>query len=59
VIWKVVGAGMTAKEAAARLREAGILTLDIGMNRIRAVCHLNVSVEDVEYAAETVLKLFG
>ena len=59
VICEVVSDEFTAKDVENRLKEAGILALDIGMNRIRAVCHLNVSLEDLEYAAKTVLKLYG
>ena len=59
VIWEVVSKEMTAKDVENRLLEAGILALDIGMNRIRAVCHLNVSIEDLKYAADTVLRQFG
>ena len=59
VIWEVTSKEMKAKDVENRLSEAGILAMDIGMNRIRAVCHLNVSIEDLEYAAKTVLRLFG
>lgn len=59
VIWKVIGKDLTAKEVETKLGKNGVLLFDIGHNRIRAVCHLDVSLEDVQLAAGVVKKLFG
>ena len=59
VIWKVVSPEITAREVENRLKEGGVLLFEIGGNRIRAVCHLDVSREEVEYAAGVVERLFG
>ena len=59
VIWKVNSGKLTAEHVVGEMEKAGILALDIGGGKIRAVCHLDVSYEDVEYATETMEKLFG
>ena len=58
VIWNVNSQKTTAEQVVKRLGENRILVLDIGNNRIRAVCHLDVSFEDMNYTAEMMRKLF-
>ena len=58
VIWNVNSQKTTAEQVVKRLGENRILILDIGNNRIRAVCHLDVSFEDMNYTAEMMRKLF-
>jgi len=59
VIWMVKPGELTEEEVVDMLKEKNILTLDIGENRIRAVCHLDVSTEEVHYAAGEIKRLFG
>jgi len=47
----------TAAEFAAKLKEAGVLMYDIGPQRLRAVTHLGLTMEDVERAGEVLTQL--
>lgn len=59
IIWKVISGGITAGEVVSKLKGEGILALDIGGERIRAVCHLDVSMTEAESAASIIRKLFA
>ena len=59
VIWRVDSDDLSAETVMDRLAEEGILVLDIGGNRMRAVCHLDVSFEEVDLAARVVERLFS
>jgi threonine aldolase len=52
VIFKIAPELGTAEQFAARLREQGVLFYDIGRQRIRAVMHLDVSLEEVQLAGQ-------
>lgn len=54
VIFRVADELGTAEEFAERLHERGVLTYYVGPQRIRAVTHLDVSLEQVQQAAETI-----
>jgi threonine aldolase len=59
VIWKVKPGELTVSKVVEDLKQEGILVIDIGGNRIRAVCHLDVSLEQAEFAGEVVKKKWG
>lgn len=60
VIWKVNQVdGLNAGKVMDMLKEKGVLVIDIGGNRIRAVCHLDVSKEEIITASEIIKKIFG
>ena len=52
VIFKIAPELGTAAEFTDRLREQGVLFYDIGRQRVRAVTHLDVSLEDVKRAGQ-------
>jgi threonine aldolase len=54
VIFKIAPQLGTAAEFTAKLREQGVLMYDVGRYRIRAVTHLDVSLEQVRIAAELI-----
>jgi threonine aldolase len=58
VIWSVKPDKMTAEKVVQSLKEDNILVLDLGSNRIRAVCHLDISLKEVEQAALMIKKRF-
>jgi threonine aldolase len=57
VIFKIDPPLGTAADFVARLREQGVLMNAVGPQRIRAVTHLDVSLEDTYGASQTVLEL--
>lgn len=58
LVWIAVDpAFATAPELSARLRERGVLVSALGPQVLRACTHLDVSREDVEFAAGEILKL--
>ena len=54
VIWKVVSEKYTAAQVVARLKKEGILVLEIGAERIRAVCHMDVSFSGIAKAVQVI-----
>jgi threonine aldolase len=57
VIFKVASALGTAAEFSAKLREQGVLLYTVGRQRIRAVTHLDVSLEQMKRAGETISEI--
>jgi threonine aldolase len=57
VIFRVANELGTAAEFAERLRERGVLVFTVGRQRIRAVTHLDVKLEQVAHAARIVQEL--
>ncbi len=53
VIFQVDPAVISADDLVGKLEEAGVLMFVFGENRIRAVTHLDLNDEDIEYAIET------
>lgn len=58
VMLDLIGVGMTAAAAVARLAEARVLVVPFGARRLRCVTHLDVSHDDVVFAAETIARVF-
>jgi threonine aldolase len=56
VIFKVAEELGTAEEFVSHLRERGVLTFDFGRQMVRAVTHLDVSLEQVKHAANLIAK---
>jgi threonine aldolase len=54
VIFRVAEELGTAVDFCARLRERGVLMYDVGRQRVRAVTHLDVSLDEVRRAAEII-----
>ncbi len=59
IIWRVKPGGITAAAVINRLKSAGILALDIGGGRMRAVCHLNVSMGEAEFTGKMIRDTFA
>jgi len=57
VIWKVVSEQYTAAQVVERLKREGILVLEIGGERIRAVCHMDVSFSRIDKAVQVIESL--
>ncbi|MBX6316590.1 MAG: low-specificity L-threonine aldolase [Isosphaeraceae bacterium] len=58
LVWIAVDPALgTAQEVAARLREQGVFVSVLGAQVLRACTHLDVSREDVEYAADAIRRL--
>ena len=58
LVWVVVEPALgTAPEVAARLRAEGVLVSALGPQVLRACTHLDVSREEVEFAAERIRRL--
>lgn len=56
VMLDLVAEGVTAEGVIPRLADAGVLVVPFGPRRLRAVTHLDVSREDVEWAANTIAR---
>jgi threonine aldolase len=59
IMLDLMGPGLTADGVLPRLAEAGVLLVPFGPTRLRAVTHLDVSREDVVWAAETVARVLA
>lgn len=57
VYFDVTGTGMTAAELTARLREKGVVMIEMGPHRVRAVTHFDVDRPACEEAVATLGKL--
>jgi threonine aldolase len=58
LVWIAVDPALgTAPELAARLRSSGVLVSALGPQVLRACTHLDVSREDVEFAAEALRRV--
>jgi threonine aldolase len=57
VIFKIAPQLGTAAEFTAKLREQGVLMYDVGRHRIRAVTHLDVTLEQVRSAGELISEI--
>jgi threonine aldolase len=58
LVWIAVDPALgTAPDLAARLRTAGVLVAALGPQVLRACTHLDVSRDDVAYAAEQIRRL--
>jgi threonine aldolase len=58
VIFAVKSKKIDAGKVMEMLKKENILVIDIGKNKIRAVCHLDVSMDEIELVAKTIRKLF-
>ncbi len=59
VIFKIAPALGTAAEFTAKLREKGVLLHTVGRQRIRAVTHLDVSLEQIRHAGKLICEMAG
>ncbi len=59
VMLDLVGVGITADAVLPRLADAGVLLVPFGPTRLRAVTHLDVSADDVTWAAETISQVLA
>jgi threonine aldolase len=57
IMLDLVGAGLTVDTVLPRLAQAGVLLVPFSPTRLRAVTHLDVSREEVLWAAETVARV--
>lgn len=59
VMLDLVREGLTAAGVLPRLAEAGVLLVPFGLTRLRAVTHLDVRHEDVDWAADQIARLLA
>jgi threonine aldolase len=59
VIFKVKRSGKTAAEVVKMLDAKGVLMIPFGKYLVRAVTHLDVSAEDIEFAIQIIQRLFS
>ncbi len=59
VVFDIRGTGLRAEDAARRLEQAGVSFSVVGPTMLRAVTHLDVSAEDVQYAVEATARGLG
>jgi len=59
VIFDVAGTGREAQSVTNDLRTRGVLMLPIAQTRIRAVTHLDVTVEDIGHAIEAIHRVLA
>lgn len=57
IIWKVDSPKYTAAQIIAKFNEKDILALEIGAGKIRAVCHMDVSFEEIESVIKVIRQL--
>jgi threonine aldolase len=57
VMLDLVADGATAEGVIPRLADAGVLVVPFGPRRLRAVTHLDVSREAIEWAADTIARV--
>ena len=59
VMLDLVTEGLTAEGVIPRLADVGVLVVPFGPRRLRAVTHLDVSREDIAWAADTIARALG
>jgi len=55
----VAGTGLSGKQAVERLKDEGVLCLSLGPTTLRFVTHYDISMGDVQYAAEVVARMLA